>query len=603
VPPEQVATGGAVYLQLTGRLQDNVALESAAAEILTLSNAYNAEFPARMDANNNHFLRPFADELVGDMRPMFHVLIAACAFVLLIACANIASLFLGRLSARHKEIAVRLSLGATRRDIMRQFLMESLMFSLIAGVLGLLASMWAIDLVSTFASNQLPRADEIAFSGSVAAFSLIAAALTAVLVGLFPAWQASRANLTEVLKDTARSDGGGRAGRRLRAGLIIAEVTLSATLLIGASLLLTSFWKLLNADPGFDAQGTAIAFVNLPPNRYDTPEKRVAFHQQIEAELTRQPHITAASPIIGMPLSGFTPVMPYALKGEPIPSISERPLVGFRAAGVGYKDLLKLRLVEGRWFAETDTVDTPNVCVINESFARRIAPGESAVGRIVLSGRDGETENHVIGVIADLRTNGVNQPAPEELYYCAGQRAYPGMGIAARTTGDPALLQAAFRNALTQADPTIALSFFRTMDEAMRNALGVQRVSAWLVGCFAAISFLLAIVGLYSILAYNVTQRTMEIGIRMALGALPRDVIHAVLRQGLGLVAIGVVGGLLLAAGLSRLITAQLYGVPALSPTIYLGVATIYGLVATLACLLPARRASRVDPMVALRDE
>ncbi len=603
IPLQQVHAGGAIYLQITGRLAPGVTIEQADAELHALSAGYNAEFPSRMDANHDHLLRPYADELVGNTRPTFYVLLAACGFVLLIACANIASLFLGRLSARHKEIAVRLSLGATRRDIIRQFLTESLLFSAIAGVLGMLVSLWAISAVASLAANQLPRANEISFDSNALLFSLVAALVTAVLVGFVPAWQASRAELTEALKDTARTDGAGAAGRRFRAGLIVAEVTLSVTLLVGASLLMTSFWKLLTTDAGFDATGVAGAFINLPQQRYDTPAKRIAFYENVGAELTRQANVTHASPIIGLPLSGFTPISPYTLGGTPVLPLPQRPLTGFRVAGIDYKELIGLKLLEGRWFQTTDRADTPPVIVVNETFAKKIAPGESAVGKTILTGANGETVNEIVGVIADVKTAGLNQAAPDEMYFAATQRANNGMGFAVRTTGDPVAMQAALRAALKSVDPTIALSFFQTMDELTLNSLGVQRIAAWLIGCFSGIAFLLAVVGLYSVLAYNVTQRRAEIGIRMALGALPGHVVAMVLRQGLALVAIGVVAGLIIAGFATQLIQSQLFGVESLGFAIYALVAVSFALVATLACLLPARRAAKVDPMIALRSE
>ncbi|MBT5900782.1 MAG: ABC transporter permease, partial [Opitutaceae bacterium] len=508
IPLEQVEQGGAVYLQLTGRLTDNATLAAADSEIRTLSASYNTDHPERMDAKSDHRVLTFAEELVGNVRPTFYVLIVACSFLLLIACANIASLFLGRLTARQKEIAVRLSLGATRKDIVRQFLTESLIFSLGAAALGLIFSLWGISAVATFAANQLPRAENIAFDGSVIWFSLASALVPALLVGLFPAWQASRANINQVLNDTTRSGGGGTTGKRWRAGLIVAEVTLSVMLLVGAGLLLTSFWKLINAETGFDAEGVAVSFVSLPTNRYDTPEKRIAFHETVSAELSRQPHITAAAPVIGMPLTGFSPISPYTVGGQEILPLPQRPLAGFRVVGLEYKDVIKLTLQQGRWFDATDTLDTQRVCMINDSLAAKIFPNESAIGRTILTGAEGEQENVIIGIIRDVKTTGLNLPAPDEIYYPATQRAYGGMAIAARTTGDAILLQSAMRNAVSQTDPSIALSSFQTMEAITRNSLGVQRIAAWLIGCFSGISFLLAIVGLYSVLAYNVTQRT-----------------------------------------------------------------------------------------------
>lgn len=603
IPLAQVQKGGAIFLQLTGRLKDGVSLPTADAELHTLSAGYNAQYPARMDANHDHLLRTYVDELVGNTRPTFYMLIAACAFVLLIACANIASLFLGRLSSRQKEIAVRLSLGATRRDIIRQFLTESLLFSLVAGGLGVLLSMWAISAVSTLAADQLPRAEEISFNGSALVFSLTAALVTALLVGFVPAWQASRSELTEALKDSARSGGGGNAGRRFRSGLIVAEVALSVTLLVGAGLLMTSFWKLLHTDTGFRSDGVASAFINLPALRYDTQEKRAAFYTAVNAELTRQPQITAASAIIGLPLSGFTPISPYTIGGTEILPLPQRPLAGFRIAGVDYKNLLGLTLREGRWFTATDTADAPRVAVINETFAGKLFPGESAIGRTLLTGMNGEVVNEIVGVIGDVKTTGLNQPAPDEVYYAVAQRANNGMGLAAHTTLDPISLQPAMRNAVAAVDPTIAISFFRTMDQMTLNSLGIQRIAATLIACFSGIAFLMAIVGLYSVLAYSVTQRTMEIGIRMALGALPSHIIKLILKQGLALVIAGVVIGLTVSILASKLIASLLFGIEPVSFLIYGAVTLAFAAVATLACLLPANRAARVNPLNALRSE
>ena len=603
IPLPQVQAGGAIYLQLTARLKEGVSITSADAEMHTLSAGYNAQFPERMDANSDHLLRTYVDELVGNTKPTFYLLIAACGFVLIIACANIAALFLGRLSSRQKEIAVRLSLGATRRDIIRQFLTESLLFSLLAGGLGVLFSMWAISAVAALAANQLPRAEEIAFGSSALLFSLLAALVTAVLVGIVPAWQASRTELTDALKDTARTGGGGNAGRRFRSALIVAEVALSVTLLVGAGLLMTSFWKLLHTETGFDATGVATAFVNLPANRYDTQEKRAGFYTAVTAELTRQPAITHASAIIGLPLSGFTPISPYTVGGTAIVPLPQRPLAGLRLAGTDYKSLLGLTLKAGRWFAETDTIDTPRVAVINESLARKLFSDESAIGRTLLTGLNADVVHEIVGVIADVKTTGLNQPPPDEIYYHVNQRANNGMGIAARTTGDPIALQSAIRSAVASVDRTVAISFFQTLDQITNNSLGIQRIAAGLIGCFSGIAFLLAIVGLYSVLAYNVTQRTNEIGIRMALGALPHQVIRMVLSQGLRLVMVGVLMGLIASAFASKLIASLLFGVEPINGLIYALVTVSFALVATLACLLPANRAAKVNPLTALRSE
>jgi len=388
-----------------------------------------------------------------------------------------------------------------------------------------------------------------------------------------------------------------------RSGLIIAEVALSVTLLVGASLLTMSFWKLLHTDTGFNSKGVAAAFINLPALRYDTEEKRAAFFTAVKDELTRQPSISEASSINSLPLSGFAPISPYTVGGTEILPLPQRPLAGFRVAGINDKTLIGLTLKEGRWFSATDLPDAPRVAVVNESFARKLFPGESAIGRTILTGKDGEVVNEIVGVIADVKSTALNQPAPDEIYYCVNQRAINGMALAARTSLAPSTLQPAMRNAIAAVDPIIAISFFRTMDEITINSLGIQRVSAWLIGCFSGIAFLLAIGGLYSVLACSVTQRTSEIGIRMALGALPSPVMQLILKQGLGLVLSGVIIGLIVSALLSKLIASLLFRLNPINAFIYGGGALSFVLVAIFAGVLPANRAAKIIPLTALRNE
>lgn len=600
--PEQVANG-AIYLQVTARLKPGVSFAQADAEIKAIGARYRAEFPTRLDAHSEHELRRFIDELVGNLRPTFYLLLAACGFVLLIACANVASLFLGRLSARHKEIAVRLSLGATRGDIVRQFLIESLVFSLAAGAVGVVCSLWAIAAIGGALENQLPRAAELRFDGLALAFSAGLSGFAALLVGLVPALQASRSDLAETLKDTARSGGGGRAGRRFRAGLIVAEVALSVTLLIGAGLLLVSFWKLQRTPPGFDATGVAAAFVSIPPDRYRTPEQQAAFFDRVVARLQAHPQVTSASAVAGLPLSGFLSVSPYSIGGREILPLPQRPLAGFRIASPDYLRTLGLTLKEGRFFEVTDHAQAQKVVVLNESFARRLFPGESALGKVILSGRDADVTNLVVGIVGDVKSQSLSNPPPDEIYYALAQRGRPGMQLAAKTSGDPVALQSLMRAAVAAEDNTVALSFFQTMEQVMLNSLGVQRILATLIAAFAAIAFALAIIGLYSVLAYAVTQRTSEIGLRMALGAQREQVVSLVMREGLWLVGIGLLVGLVGAAGATRLMSSLLFSVRPLDPSVYAVVVIAFAAVAALACLVPSLRAARVDPIVALRTE
>lgn len=601
--PEQVRSGGAIYLQITARLKPGVSFEQADAEVRSLSQRYNTAHPAQMDANSGHELRRFSDELFGNLRPTFNLLLIACAFVLLIACANVAALFQARLSTRYKEISVRLSMGATRGHIIRQFLTESLVFTAFAGALGIVASLWGTAAVSQALSNQLPRAADIAFSLPALTFSILASGLAALLVGFVPAVQASRQHIAETLKDTARSSAGGNSGRHFRNTLIVVEVALSVTLLVGAGLLVLSLVNLQRSPAGFNSQGVAAAFVTLPQQRYDTREKQIQFVEQVSTQLRAQPGVARAGAVVGVPLSGFNSITPYQIEGQPIVPLPQRPLAGFRIADPDYFATIGITLREGRFFEPTDILGGQDVVIVNESFAKRLWPGQSAVGKVILRGVNADTRTLVVGVIADVKSQSLAAPAPDEIFFPMGQRGTNAVQLVARTNGDPTSMQAAMRAAVAAVDGTIALSNFQTLDQIVAASLAVQRLLVWLLGAFAAVAFILAIVGLYSVLAYTVTQRTAEIGIRMALGAQRGQVVQLVMRQGLALVGLGLLAGLAVSAGATRLIVSQLYEVTPLNPVIYAGVCVAFAAVAALACLLPSLRAARVDPMIALRTE
>ena len=599
--PIQVQNG-AGYAQPIARLKPGVSLDQARTELAALSRAYQERFATRLDANNTSEPRMFVAALVGNLEPAFYTLIGAVSFVLLIACANVASLFLGRLTARQKEIAVRQSLGATRGRVVKQFLIESLVFSLVAGALGVLIGLWALSAVQSTIASQLPPNTTLTLNWRALAFTGGATLVSTLLVGLAPALQASKARLVDVLKDSARGSSGERAGR-FRATLIVAEVALSVVLLVGSSLLLKSFLGLQRTPPGFEAGGAASAFVGLPASRYKTPAQQAEFFNQVIDRLRAQPQVTDAAAAIGLPLSGFNPRSPYGVAGRPALPLPQRPLAGLAIVSDDYFRLMRIGVVEGRSFGPDDREGAPGVCVINESLARRLFPRESALGKVLLRGRDAEIKSEVVGVIRDVKTNGLSVPAPDEIYYPMRQLGRPGMGVVARTSGDAAGLQSVIRAAVAAVDKNQPISFFATLETNVAQSLGAQRIVASLTTVFAALAFVISVVGLYSVLAYAVSQRTPEIGIRMALGAQPAQVIGMVMRSGLRLVAIGLVLGLAAAAGAGRMIQTLLFNVRPLEPIVYGGVAVVFALVAATACLLPSVRASRIDPLVALRAD
>lgn len=597
--------GGAGYLQVTARLRPGVSYEQADAEVRTISRRYAQANPSRLDANNENELRTWIEEQVGPVRPTFLMLLTAVGCVLLIACANVSSLFLGRLSARHREIAVRLSIGATRGQLIRQFLVETAVFCAMATALGVLLAVWSLDGIQRLltSTNQLPAGTTFAIDLPALGFTIALSVLASLIIGFVPAVQASRVNLSEVLKDSARGAPGGARGSRFRGFLIVTEVTLSVVLLIGSGLLLASFIKLQSTPPGFTARGVASAFINLPPQRYPTKARQAEFYYQVLDQLRANPQVKTASAALGLPISGFGPRGVYAVEGRPIPPTSERAIAAINFVSEDYFAMMQIPLQAGRLIAPTDLEQSPGVVVINASFAQRLFPGKTAVGQVLLRGQKADIKLEIVGIVGDVKSQGLNTPPPDTMYLPLRQWGGVGMTLAVATSGDPAAMQAVLRTAVAAVDKTQALAFFTTMDAALQQSLGNQRISAWLTGAFAGIALLLSAVGLYSVLAYAVTQRTSEIGLRMALGAEKGQVISLILGQGMKLVALGLGLGLAVAAAGARLLASLLYEVEPLNPAVFGGVTVLFALVAVFACLLPSLRASRIDPLVALRTD
>ncbi len=591
--PDQVQHG-AGYAQPIARVKPGVTLEQANAELAAISRGYQQQFGAKLDANNTSQALDFTETLVGNLRPTFYTLLGAVSFVMLIACANVASLFLARVAARHKEIAVRQSLGASRGAIIRLFLVESLLFSVAAGVLGVVLSLWALSAIQTSFATQLPPNTTLSLDWRALAFTGGVTLLSALLVGFAPAWQASKPQLVDVLKDAARGSSSAHGGY-FRASLIVVEVTLSVVLLVGSTLLLLSFLRLQRTPPGFEPRGLATAFVGVPAGRYKTPAEQTQFFLRVIEQLKAVPHVQDAAAGIGLPLGGFTPRSPYSVAGRPILPLPQRPLAQLAIVSDDYFKTLRIPVVQGRAFTPDDREGGPGVCIINEALARRLFPGESPLGKVLMRGRDAEIKVEVVGVIRDVKTLGLNTPAPDEIYYPMRQLPRGGMAIVARTSGDPAALQGIMRTAVAAVDPDQPISFFATMADTVSQNLGVPRIVASLTAIFAGVALVLAAVGLYSVVAYAVAQRTSELGIRMALGAQPRQVVGLVMRSGLKLVVLGLIAGLAAAAGAARLIQTLLFDVQMFDPIVYASVATLFGAVAALACFVPSLRASRID--------
>ncbi|MEO8361520.1 MAG: ADOP family duplicated permease, partial [Vicinamibacteria bacterium] len=602
-PPSIAPAGvraGSTYLQVTARLKPGVTLEAANQELAVLSARYKSSFASNLDSQTNSDTRTLSEEMAGSLRPTFRLLLGAVAAVLLIACANVSNLFLVSLSSRSKEVALRLALGAERRDLLRQFMLESLLFAALATALGGLVGHAAMKGIEHAAVNQLPPNTVFEFNRLTFAFMSIVCVLSALMVGLVPALQASRIGLADVLKDAARGAPGGTRGTKVRSTLIVAQVAMSVTLLVGSSLLLLSLYRLQSTPAGLRTDGVATAFVGISTERYKTPPEQAEFYRQVVERLRSIPQVKNASVAFGLPLTG-SPIAPYTVFGNPVLPLSERPLANINIVDADFFNTLRIPLRKGRFFDANDRSDTPKVCIINESFAARLFPNQSALGHSLLRGPNAETHLEIVGVVADVKSNGLGVPAPDSLYSAFPQMGRPGANILARVDGDPTVLQPMFRAAVALVDHNQPISFFQTMDTVLQQSVGFQQLMAGLVAIFAAVALVLTAIGLYSVIAYSVSQRTSEIGIRMALGAQAGQIVSHVLSGGMRLVALGLALGLVGAAGAAELMSSLLFSVAPIQLGLYAGVTILFTGIAALACLLPARRASRIDPLQALR--
>ncbi len=595
----------AVFHQAIGRLAPGVTLAQASARLREMAAQFAAANPGKLDAANTNEARTLAQQVLGNLGQTFWSLAGAVAAVLLIACANIANLFLARVSARHREIAVRLSLGAGRGEIIRQFLAESLLFTLVASVLGVLLAWWSLQGIQALAGQQLPRVGEIALDANVLGFALAVALAAGLLIGLYPALQASRTDVGTVLKDNTRGAGGGTAAKSFRHVLVVTQVALSLTLLICAGLLVRSFHRLQQTAPGFEAAGRAFGGISLPAAKYSSPELVREFYARAQERLRHIPGLARAGLTANLPLNNGGFLSPYLVKGRPVVPFSERPLATVSNVSADYFATLGIALKSGRFFADTDRADAPQVALINESLAKKLFPDADPLDHSFVIGPNSDTVVRIVGVVRDVKTAGLNVPPPDEIYYPLTQRGPPFCTLVGQA--QPGLAAAAviplLRRALAELDPALALANAQTMDALLTQSVGVQRLTLALLLVFAAIAALLAVVGVYSVMAYAVAQRTGEIGIRMALGATPAHIRQLVLRAGSAQVALGLALGLGGAFAASRLLEQALYEVKPFDPLVFAAVATAFAAVAALACLIPARRATRVDPVVALRAE
>jgi predicted permease len=597
---------GVSFLRVVGRLKPGVTSEQAKAALQVLQQSYRQQRPENADNTWSPVVISAAQDATGNLRPAFFTLLAAVSFVLLIACSNVANLLLVRFTGRRREIALRMALGASRSGVVRLFVFESMLVSLIAGIVGTCLALWVVAVVPKLAGDNLPLENGITLNGPVLLFTLGLSLLTGVAMGMYPAWQSSRADLVDGLKDGGRAMTGSLGQQRLRRGLVSAQVGLSVVLLAGAGLLIASFVRLSKQPTGFKPDRLWVGAIGLPPGQYPDPESKVRFADRLLAELRNTPGIEMAAVSDGVPLGGSQSRSPYArVDGNP-PPINQRPLGLTRSISPGFLKTFSIPLLAGRDIDERDGLDKPLVVLVSKATAHKLFPdGEDPIGKRVFFGTDNNTglPCEIIGVVADVRSTRLDRPNDVEFYRPWTQRSFPFFGVTVKTTGKPEGAAALVRPALARVDSALPIIQPLTMNQIIDQSLGQRRMTMTLLGVFAAIALVLAMVGIYGAVAYTVEQRTGEIGVRMALGAQTKDVLRLVVRQGMTPVVIGLVLGVAAALALGRLITAQLYEVSAHNPALLAGTSVTLAVVALLACLIPARRASLVSPIEALRTE
>jgi putative ABC transport system permease protein len=591
---------GCYTLRVMARLRPGATEEQARAELNTIAARIEQQFS---DTNTKvgATLVPLHGFLVGPVKTQMLALLAAVGFVLLIACANVANLLLARSATREKEVAIRASLGAGRWRIARQLFSESLLLAVIGGAVGLLLAYWLVDLLVGFSPQGTPRLDEIGVDGRALGYAMAVTILTGLLFGTAPVWQLFKADLNQSLRDGGKGLQVARGGRRALSALVVAETALALMLLVGAGLLIRSFIRLQRVDPGFNPRNVLTAVVTLPPAVYPVGQVR-GFYGQLIDRVNTLPGVQSAAAVSTLPLTGDATDAGFVIEGRPVPPPDQRPVAWVSSVTPDYFRTIGMRLVAGREFTERDNENAPNVVIISEATARRHFPNEDPIGKRIGNGRpDGWRE--IVGVTADVKHFGLNQDARVSMFVPHRLRPMRQMTIVARAAADPMSLAAPLRGAVAAMDKNLAVSNISPMEEITARSIGQERFTLLLLGVFSALALSLALAGIYGVMSYAVAQRTHEIGVRVALGAQTRDVLRLVVTHGMALVLAGVGIGLASALALTRFIRGLLFGVSATDPMTFVGVAALLALVALIACYVPARRASRVDPMVALRRQ
>jgi putative ABC transport system permease protein len=599
-------TAGMRFLTVIARLNRGVEIDRAQTEMDVIGNRLEQANPA-LDRGWRPSLFPLREELVGHVQQALLVLMAAVGFLLLMACVNVANLLLARGATRRKEIAIRTALGAGRSRIVVQLLSESVLLALAGGALGLALARGVVALVARLGPASIPRLAEARIDARLFLFALGVSVATGILFGMAPAMQSSGANLNAVLTEGGRGGTVGRSGRMVRNALVVAEVALAVVVLIGAGLLMRSFARLRSADPGFRPSGLLTLRVPLAGGRNAAPDRRIAFFQQVADRVATLPGVGAVGAVNGLPLTGLGQGSNFAVDGRPAPAPAQRPLGLLRSVTPAYFRTMGIPLVAGRVFADSDTSQAPPVIVVNQTLARRFWPnGNPLGGRLVVDQNNGRVAE-IVGVVGDVKPERIESQDWPTIYNPYAQVPVTTMTMVVRTAGPkgapPLSLASAVEREVHQLDPDQPVADVRSMEEVSDRAIAGARFNTVLLGVFAQIAFLLAAVGIYGVISCDVSERTHEIGIRVALGAQPGDVLKLVLGQGARLAGYGIAAGLAAAFALTRLMATMLYGVKATDAYTFVATPVLLGVVALAASYLPSRRALRLDPVTALRHE
>jgi predicted permease len=603
---QQAASRGNHYLQVVARLKPGVGVEQAQAEMSTIASRLQQQYPEQ-NTDLGAAVVPLHEQVVGDIRPALLILLGAVGFVLLVACANVANLLLARAAARQKEIALRVALGASRARLVRQFLTESLLLAALGGVVGLLLALWGVNLLKAFVPDSISQVKAIAVDVKVLGFTLLVSLFTGFVFGLAPATQASNFNLSETLKEGGRDAISSGRGKRIRSALVVAEVAVSLVLLVGAGLLINSFLRLRSVEPGFRADNLLTMGVVLPAQKYPDHARRAAFYDELLRRVEAVPGVKSAAVTNWIPLVKQGDSTSITVEGRPAPEPGKELIAVTRVVSPDYFKTMGIQLSRGRAFdASQDRADSPGAVVVSETAARRYWPGEDAVGKRLSIGNPENPDDWltVVGVANDVRQFQLDADPKPQMYLTYAQAGFfVPRNLVVSTSVEPLSVAVAVRNAVWGIDRDQPVSNVRTMEDVLSDSIARQRFSMLLLGIFAAVALLLAAVGLYGVMTYAVAQRTREIGVRMALGAQAGDVLKLVVAHGLKLALAGVALGLVAAFVLTRLMSSLLFGVSPTDPATLATISLVLVAVALLASYIPARRATKVDPLIALRYE